>query len=136
MKTTALSITMLVLLAPTAAVLTGATPASAQDLEVRDVFEGGLLLLPSTGLKGIRKGERLVIYRLAADPRKSVYVGQAEVSDVGEAHLLARMSEAKSKQTPRAGDRAHFPGAEQPDSKGTKLPGGAIIDPRQPLERR
>ena len=137
MKTISLSIARLVMLALTAAQLPGATPASAEEVEVQDVFDGGLLLLPAAGLKGIRKGERLEVYRLAADPEKSVYVGRAEVSAVGDTYLLARMTGSKLKQTPRTGDRACFPGAEQPEPQGRKLlGGGAVIDLSRPLERR
>ena len=136
MRTIYLPIAMIVMLALAAAQLPGATPASAEEVEVQDVFDGGLLLLPAAGLKGIGKGERLEVYRLAADPEKSVYVGRAEVSAVGETYLLARMIAAKSKQAPRAGDRACLPVAEQSEPAGVKvLRGGAIIDPRW-MQRR
>jgi RNA polymerase sigma factor (sigma-70 family) len=67
---------------------------------VLEVFEGSLLLVSLGSDHGVKKGDRLEIYRLKPDP---LYVGNAEVIDVSAGRSVVRMN--KSQKVPAVGDQ-------------------------------
>src|SRR5262249_42802184 len=84
---------------------------------VLEVLDGKLLLVSLGSDHGLRKGSRLAIRRLEPKP---LFVGEAEVLNVGVKSSVARLTKALPGQSARAGDRASTAPAE----------GGAILENR------
>jgi len=92
---------------------------------VLEVFDAKLLLVSLGSDHGLRKGARLAIFRLEPKP---VFVGEAEVVNVGAKSSVARLSKTFPGQTVRRGDQASAAPAD--GGGGGKAPGGAVIENR------